>query len=127
MWPYLTVPLEGHIRQVWLYNIYTYWWFKKFSLWSLHEIISITSNKHDTDILLLISAMTVYWHHFDKSSINILSLICFTRNGFLITSPISLMRYCSEKSILAKQINVSIYFFFQLTGILQMLTEWVHT
>jgi hypothetical protein len=48
-----------------------------------------------------------------KSVINIISSICFARNGLLIASHISGFAYdtrdCSEKSILAKENNDSIY------------------
>ena len=43
-------------------------------------------------MLSLFSNMTLIWRdwcHFDKSSINILSLICFARNAFLFATHIS--------------------------------------
>jgi hypothetical protein len=42
-----------------------------------------------TNILSLNCNMKLYWCHFDKSSMYILSLICFTLNGLLITSHFS--------------------------------------
>ena len=57
------------------------------------DTIYISSDKHDTDLLLLISNMTLYIDvtdvNFDKSSINILSLISFAQNGLLMESHIS--------------------------------------
>jgi len=48
-----------------------------------------------------------------KSLLNILSLTFFAKNRLLITPQASpLMWYCSEKSILTKQINDSTYFFY---------------
>jgi hypothetical protein len=42
-----------------------------------------------TNILSLNCNMKLYWCHFDKSSMCILSLICFTLNGLLIASHFS--------------------------------------
>jgi hypothetical protein len=59
---------------------------------------------------VVIPDVTLSWHHLTKSSINILSLISYVQNILRITSHTSsLMRHYSEKSILAKQINNSIY------------------
>ena len=66
-----------------------------------------------------LSNMTLYWHHIDldKSTINILLVfflnilfeMCFSTHLTSQASP--LIWYCSEKSILAKQINDSIYIY----------------
>jgi hypothetical protein len=62
-----------------------------------------------------------HWLHFNKSSINILSLIWFARNRLLLTSQVShMMSDCSQKSILAKPINDSIYFF-QVQNIIRII------
>jgi hypothetical protein len=72
----------------------------RYHLYIKRDTIYISSDTHDTDILLLISNMTLYIDvtdvnfdvtdvNFDKSSINILSLISFAQNGLLIASHIS--------------------------------------
>ena len=69
-----------------------------------------------TFYLIFICNMTSYWSHWRqlvKSLINILSLICFARNGLFIASHISSL-WCEialEKFFLAKQINYSIYIY----------------
>lgn len=45
--------------------------------------------KCNTNILFLFSNVTLYWHHLDKSLLNLLSLICLSQNGLLISSCIS--------------------------------------
>lgn len=55
----------------------------------------LLSNKHDTNILSLISTriMTLYCRYFDTSSLNILSLIRFAQNWPLIESHISVFAF----------------------------------
>ena len=96
-WPYID------IRKVWCKHIFVEFY---------HDII-FTFEKRDASIFSLISNMMLYWRHwchFDKSTINILSLICFVRNGLLTFQALPSMRYCSDKFILAQQIKESILY-----------------
>jgi hypothetical protein len=55
-----------------------------FSPLILQQWHSLSSNYRDMNIILLFSIMTLYWRHWrhlTKSSINLLSLKCFARNG----------------------------------------------
>jgi hypothetical protein len=83
------------------------------SLMSSSQIL----DKHTIfDMFFNVTLQWRHWCHLPKSLINILSLICFAQRGHLLsyltsqTSPS--MQDCSEKSILSKPINDSIYLFF---------------
>ena len=105
-------------RQV---TLYFYQWFVNFPFdfhnnfyYQVTKVIQtlllISLYKHIIVDLFII----LYWHHLDKSSINILLLMFCSKWTFHhISQPwaLPLMQYHSEKSILSKQTNNSIYIY----------------
>jgi hypothetical protein len=92
-----------------LLNIWNYNWFVNFpSIFTCNNIYYQATNV--VHIISLISNMTSYWRHIDKSWINIIDMFCSKIDiaSHLISLNSPSMWYCYENSITTKLINNSI-------------------